>query len=186
MAILPVGTSNHLAVLNQHSGTVSWIDSRQRAVVREDKIARRISSGCAVRDGQVVILDDATNELVVLVDDSAGRGVQARVSIAARPVYVVAAPDKRSCLVASTWARRLSFVDLRDPDLPTVHRTLDLPFAPQKMLYIGPDQVLVADAFGGSLALVNTSLHRVTQYRELKSTHNITGMARGDDSDSVF
>jgi YVTN family beta-propeller protein len=59
--------------------------------------------------------------------------------------------------------------------------TLSLPFAPRELLLIpNTDKLIVADAFGGKLAVVSTPESRIESVRELPA-HNIRGLALSAD-----
>jgi mono/diheme cytochrome c family protein len=79
--------------------------------------------------------------------------------------------------VASLWARRLSIVRLEPTDHPRVEQTLDLPFAPREQLLVRDGRTLiVADAFGGRLALVDPAGGTLEAVRHMPG-HNIRGLA---------
>src|SRR4029077_14675132 len=79
------------------------------------------------------------------LQDPSVRVVQ-RLKISSDPVRVLLAPDGSSCVVASLWSRRLSFVAIAservDPvgkktGLPLqLARVLDLPFCPRNLAWV--------------------------------------------------
>jgi YVTN family beta-propeller protein len=87
----------------------------------------------------------------------------------------VAAVGNRRCVVASLWPRRLAVVDL-DPT-PRVKQTVALPLAPRALLPVpGSAKVLVADSFGGRLAVVDSARGVIESVRPVPG-HNIRGLA---------
>jgi YVTN family beta-propeller protein len=186
VAILPDSSSDCLAILNRRSGTVSVVDLAARRVVEEFSVATSISAGCRLEDGRLAVLDDRANELILVSVDREKLQVLSRLSLPASPVGVAVSPDGRSCVVASHWARRLTVVTLLDQSKLQVSQTIDLPFAPRLQLFVDDHRLLVADAFGGFLAMVELSQAHVTRCRELIATHNITGMALSRDRSHAF
>ena len=65
-------------------------------------------------------------------------------------------------------------------------KTLDLPFPPRKQLLIRNDsKLIVADAFGGRLAVVEVASGKVESVRALPA-HNIRGLAQSPDGMKLF
>jgi YVTN family beta-propeller protein len=187
VAMIPMADGRHLAVLNRRCGTISRLDLRSREVLDESNVTSRLAAGCALADGSLAVLDDQTNELIVVGFEGGGFQTRARQPVAAAPVNVMALPDGRGGIVASTWARRLTFFSwtpAADEKLRIEH-TLDLPFAPRELHFLDQNRCLVADAFGGGLALVDIVQPAVIRCRELQVTHNITGMTRARDDASL-
>lgn len=89
--------------------------------------------------------------------------------------------------MASRWSRQLAFVAILpgagdDPDRSLkVSRTLGLPFRPRDLAPIRDGSALVvADAFGGRLALVDARRMTLESVRSLPA-HNIRGLATSPD-----
>jgi YVTN family beta-propeller protein len=94
-------------------------------------------------------------------------------------VTVLAAPDGRSATVASLWSRRVSQVALEG--MPRVQWVLDLPMAPRGQLWLAEHgRLLVADAFGGQLALIDPVRGVVADWRQLPA-HNLRGLGLSAD-----
>lgn len=169
-----------LYVACRESGTLCVVDLRQREVVAEHRLGQRLADLCWVPGTRKLLLvDETAHELCVL--KAAGREVDVlcRVAVSPYPVTVLAAPDGTYATIASLWSRRLSRVDLADP--PRVSWVLDLPMAPREQLWLEDHRrLLVADGFGGRLALVDPTRGIVADWRQLPA-HNIRGLglARG-------
>ncbi len=188
VAIVPTNFDSCLAVLNRRSGSISQIDARTHQVLNEWTVAHRIAAGCRLAGGEMAIVDDQTNELLVVRWEGNGPRVAERHPVSAAAVNVVVSPDGQSCVVASSWARQLTVFA---PSLPPAQgleqiRTIDLPFAPRLIVFRDNQHVLVADAFGGGLALVDLKQGVVVRDRELNTTHNIAGMTLSDDRATVY
>jgi YVTN family beta-propeller protein len=164
-----------LCVANQRSGSISVIDTAARKVTAEVVAGRRLSDLTATPDGKVLLAtDEEAGQLVLLRRAEAGLEVEGRVEVPPDPV-AVAAVDGRYCLVASLWPRRLAVVALGSA--PRVTRSVGLPLAPRRLLPVpGSAKVVVADAFGGRLAVVDTARGTVESVRTLPG-HNLRGLA---------
>ena len=98
------------------------------------------------------------------------------------------APDGSGAVVASTGSRRLSVVGWSaaggdGPIAAEVRRSVDLPFAPRLMAWAG-SKLVVADAFGGRIAVVDPASGRVESSRSIPG-HNIRGLAASPDGRSL-
>jgi YVTN family beta-propeller protein len=178
-----LATSNdgaRLFVANQKSGSISVVDTHNNRVIAEQVVGKGLSDLALLADGRrMLAVDRAGNALLWLeIDGDAVRTVD-RLSIADDPVTVAVANDGRSCVVASTWSKRLTFVAL-----PTgsgarlaVTGTLDLPFAPRCVVWVGAKgELIAADAFGGKLAVIDGTAKTLRAVRSLPA-HNIRGLA---------
>src|SRR5262245_31044159 len=164
-----------LFVANQRSGSVSVIDTAARRVTAEVAVGRRLSDLAATPDGTALLAtDEEAGQLVLLRRVGAGLEVAGRVEVPPGPV-AVAALDGRRGLVASLWPRRLAVVGLGTA--PRLTRTVALPLPPRRLLPVpGSAKVLVADSFGGRLAVVDATRGVVESVRPVPG-HNIRGLA---------
>jgi YVTN family beta-propeller protein len=166
---------------NQSSGSISVIDLSTRRVVAEVDVARRISEMISPADGRLLATDEAAHELLIL--DAAGPRVEVRqrLAVAPFPVSLAASADGRLVAVSSLWSRRLSFVETDDEGTAQLAGTLDMPFAPRRLVLARENrQLVVGDAFGGRLGVVDVpgrSLRHVHSF----PAHNIRGLATSPD-----
>src|SRR5262249_7542733 len=104
-----------------------------------------------------------------------------RVQVGPDPVSVQVSPDGSRGFVASRWSRRVTVVDLQAAGGPKARRSIPLPFSPGRhVLLSGAVRLVVADAFGGRVAVVDLSRGEVESVRELPG-HNIRGLAVSGD-----
>jgi cytochrome c peroxidase len=101
---------------------------------------------------------------------------------------VRASADGKSVAVASLVNRwiRLSREDNLNDDGAAAWTNVDVPFSPGEILWL-PDHrhLLVADAFGGRLALIDGSSARLVCVRQIPA-HNISALTLGPDGLSVL
>jgi YVTN family beta-propeller protein len=169
-----------LFVANERSGSLSVVDTGTARVVAEHDVGRGLSDVAALPDGRHLLVVDRTGDALLLLEmvDNTIRPI-ARRSVDPDPVTVVVAPDGGSCVVASLWSRRLTFVELAGP--LTVTGTLDLPFSPRRMVLVREGaKLVVADTFGGKLAVVDRERRALESVRTLPA-HNIRGLALAPD-----
>jgi cytochrome c peroxidase len=169
-----------LYVACRESGTLCVVDLHRQEVAAEHRVGQRLADvQWLPGTRKLLAVDEAAHELLVLL--AQGREVQvvSRVPVSAYPVTVLAAPDGMYATVASLWSRRLARVDL--DDVPRVRWVLDLPIAPRGQLWLQEHgRLLVADAFGGRLALVDPGRGVVADWRQLPA-HNIRGLGLARD-----
>ena len=94
--------------------------------------------------------------------------------------------------MASLWSRRLTFVGLT-PHAPedghpglSIAGSLELPFCPRELAVVpGSTKLVVADAFGGRLAVVDLRRRAIDSVRSLPA-HNIRGLAFSPDGRALL
>jgi DNA-binding beta-propeller fold protein YncE len=176
-----------LCVANQRSGTLSLVDLSGPRLRGEVDVGQRLTGLAVLPDHKhVLAADDGRHELIALSADGRRLTVRARLAVGPYPVSVTVLPDGGRAMVASLWSRRVEVVDLAplsSPDRPTLRvlHTVRLPFAPRLQLALpGKSQVVIADSFGGHLAVVDASAGRLVAVHELNG-HNLRGLALSAD-----
>lgn len=165
---------------NERSGSLSLVDARSLERVDEFDVAAGLRDLSSLpTPGRLLALDHVSHRLLVL--DAAPGDVRVRhaVPVASYPVRVVADDEGRRCYVTSLWSRRLEVFALSPDAPPRRLHSIALPFAPRELLPLG-QRLLVADAFGGGLALVDPARGEVEARLELP-IHNIGGLALTGD-----
>jgi cytochrome c peroxidase len=183
---------DRLFVANGRSGSLSVIDARLGRVIAEHDIGLGLADLTARADGRHLLAVDRTaGELLLLAHQDPSVRVVERLKVSPDPVRVRIAPGGASCVVASLWSRRLTFVALaseRDepgatsaPSRLRFTRSLDLPFCPRNLAWVrGETTLIVADAFGGKLAVIEARSGSPWSVRSLPA-HNIRGLATTPD-----
>jgi cytochrome c peroxidase len=176
-------------VANRRAGSISVVDLKQREVLAEVPVAERLSDLVRVSERRLLATDEARGRLLLL--DCAG----AQVSVAAEldglgePVCVRPTDDGRRCCVTSLWSRT-AFVIAIDaaegqPKLRRV-QTVPLTFNPRRMLWLPEERRFVlADAFGGRLAVLDPEAGRLDSVRELPA-HNIGDLQLSADGGTLL
>lgn len=179
----PVGLvlqEGYLYSANRRSGSISAIDLSTNSVCQELKIGTEVSSFAALPNGAALATDEAAGSLMGVRLKRGSIRVEWTLHVGFSPVSLCAASDGSWCSVALLWAHRLALVDLT-PAAPHIRKIVDLPFAPRKQCLL-PDgkSLVVADSFGGNLALVDAASGSVRVIRSLQA-HNIRGLSIAGD-----
>jgi YVTN family beta-propeller protein len=181
-----------LFVANRRSGSLSVIDTLTRKVVAEYDIGRGLTDVAIIPGGRSLLtVDQGTNELLLLDAQDRSIRVVDRIKVSPDPVRLRVSPDGSSCVLASLWSRRLTFISLKERDstanapvLSTASR-LELPFCPREIdLIADASKLVVADAFGGRLAVVDVKKRSIESVRTLPA-HNIRGLALAPDGKTL-
>jgi YVTN family beta-propeller protein len=166
-----------LYVANRRSGSVSAIDVAGRKAVAEFNVGGTLADLTAVED-HLLAVDESRHALILLHVDGAAIATAARLKVSPFPVEAIVSRDGRRAYVSSLWSRRLTEVSIApDEQTLTATRMLDLPFAPRRLLLTADEShLLVADAFGGKLGIVDPAGLQLLGVREIPA-HNIRGLS---------
>jgi YVTN family beta-propeller protein len=183
-----------LLVANSRSGSLSVIDTIARGVVAEHDIGRSLADVALLNGGRrLLVVDEASSELLLLEYRDRQVRLIDRLAVSPDPVRLAVLADGSSCAVASRWSRRLTFfTTIRATDGPASEASklelkgdLELPFCPGELVSLGDGtKLVVADAFGGCLAVVDTTRRSIDRLRTIPA-HNIRGMAVTPDGRSL-
>ena len=173
-----------LFVANRRSGSLSVVDTAMRRVVAEYDVGRGLADLAILAGGQnLLAVDQGANELLFLDGRERSIRVIDRIKVSPDPIRLVVLADGSSCVGAPLWTRRIRFVSLERRDPAAIHSVLsiaaglDLPFCPREMALVADgSRLIVADAFGGRLAVVDLKQRTVEAVRALPA-HNIRGLA---------
>lgn len=174
-------------LIGNRCGSVSVV-SRDGASVAEVSIGTDIADLCAIPDDpRVLATDFGGHEILVIEPSFDNIRVLDRISIEKYPVDVAISPKGDRCCVASLWSRRLSLMSFNvAADRPFgTSQTVDLPCAPRRVVFLNNDTVLVTDAFGGRLVVVDVKSATIRSVRELP-IHNIRDVALDNDGNAWF
>lgn len=178
-----------LLVANGRSGTISVIDVASEKRIGEHTVARALSDLAALPDGvHFAALDPEAGELLLLRHRDERLTVESRLALGTDLIRVAIFPGGTACAVTSRWGRRVVVVDLQTAGGVaglTLGRSIDLPFPAREVLPLRDAKVLlVADAFGGKLAVIDRAEGKISSVREIPG-HNIHGLTLAHDGSTV-
>jgi mono/diheme cytochrome c family protein/DNA-binding beta-propeller fold protein YncE len=174
------------AVVANRNGTLSVVDLEQWSVVSEFRLGGH-PSDLAKHGSRLLVVDSERSQLHVLQIDRESATVTQSIPMPSHPITIELSHYGRLCTVACLWSRKLTVINLLAPDSdapdgfrfdPELVATLDLPFAPREQFFVeNGARLLVADTFGGRLAVINMrDTRRVEAIHEIGG-HNIRGLA---------
>ena len=172
-----------LLVGNRDAGSVSILETQSRKILAESTLAKRLTDMIALDKGsRLLVLDETENEVRLWLRKETAWTGGARMKVSPTPIKLCVSTDETQAFVASLWTRQLTCLRLSSAVDTSgelqISAVIDLPFAPREMFYLEDKQLLiVAEAFGGRLALVDTEKQKLTGVRHLPG-HNIRGLAR--------
>jgi YVTN family beta-propeller protein len=179
VALVLPGDRRWLFAANQRSGTISVVDTSSLRVVTEVAVGRCLADLVTTRDGSLLLAaDEDAGELIVLRRHDSALEITHRVKVGPMPVSIQVSRDGAQCTVASLWTRHLTTIALGAS--PHIVQTVTLPFAPRKQLLSNDTKLVVADAFGGRLAVVDLDRGVLESVRALPA-HNVRGLALSAD-----
>lgn len=188
-------SSPWLLVANERSGSISVIDVGTLSVVNEVAVGEELTDMQLVPDSNWLLATDIRkHELVLLRRNDHDLRILERTAVSSYPVSVVVSGDGHRCCVASLWSRRVTLIAIdrqaatdstAGPRLQVI-ATIDLPFAPRAQ-WIEPSgkHLVVADAFGGRLAVIDLSSRELVALRSIDA-HNIRGLATSRHGDELL
>ena len=166
---------NHLFVANSRTGTVSCLDPDAGKVIAEWAVAESLSGMAGWREG-LLLLDDRQHRLIWTTrrPDSGHLESVLSIEVPRYPVDVAVSADESTVAVSSLWSRQLTLLKGQQDGLRIAH-VIDLPFAPRSLMFLPNGSLLVADAFGGHLAIVDSVTGERLEQHHVYG-HNIRGL----------
>ena len=179
VALVLADGGKRLLIANRDSGTIAVLDTEKQQVVSETRFGRKLSALAATHDRSLVLAtDEEAGEVIFLAHQQGALRELRRLKVGLSPVSVCVSDDGSFATVACLWPRRLTILDLKAAQQASATAAvLDLPFAPRRQLLLSDNsRLVVIDAFGGKLAVVDLRRKAIESVRSLPA-HNIRGLA---------
>jgi YVTN family beta-propeller protein len=185
VAIVPTEDGRRLFVANSRAGSVSVVDVADRRILAEVAVGRALADLADAGQGRLLAVEESSGELIVLSRRGDALDVRSRVKVGDSPVRVRLTSRGRA-VVACLWPRQLDVIELAAAAPPRLRKSIALPFSPRELLPLpGSDRVVVADAFGGRLAVIDTDRGVVESVRSVPG-HNLRGLALSPDGQQLW
>lgn len=187
-ALALLGSGRHVVVANERSGSLSVLDWPAGRVVAEQDIGRALVDVVPWGGDKLLALDGAAHELIVLsAAEPEQLEVLRRIRVAEHPAMVRLNPQQTLVAVASLWSQTVTVLSTADlVDEFSRPESVELPFCPRACVWNSDGgRLIVADAFGGRLAVLELSPLRVTTLQKVPG-HNIRGLAPSHDGDRLL
>lgn len=171
---------------NCSTGSVSVIDAEQMLTIQEFHVGKQLSA-LESWGTKLLVLDTSQHQLLTLQYSAATGKMQVldRCTVADHPVDLAVSSDGALIAVSSLWSRTVTLLQPNAAGLLQIRNTVQLDFAPRRLLFTADQQLLVADSFGGRLCLVDTVSGKAGNVVQIHG-HNIRGLALGRDGRSVL
>lgn len=185
IALALADAGKRLLVANRDSGSIVVLHAQKLCLLSEIRVGGKLSDMAVVPKGKLLLVaDEEAEEIVVLADWQASLHEVRRLKVGPSPVSVRVSDDGGLATAACLWPRRLVVLDL-SAAVP-VSAILDLPFAPRRQLLVpGTSKLIVADAFGGKLAVIDVRAKKIESVRGLPA-HNMRGLALDGSGKSLL
>lgn len=108
-------------------------------------------------------------------------------SLSSRPARLALSGDQKWAVVTTTWDRSVVLVQLSDSGLAVDSKLtrIELAFPPKEIIAVDPTKFLIADAFGGSLAILDAAVGKIITQHQIQG-HHIGGLCYDEASQSVL
>ena len=173
------------------SGTISTLDVAAGRVISEIEVGRTLADVALTRDERfLVAIDEAADELIVIQRRGEVLDVVSRTSVPESPVTIRLSPDGPRAVRGVTMGDTLTVLDSSglaqgQSDIRII-KTIELPFSPRAQCFVADGaKLVVADAFGGSLAVIDVRTCELLSVRQLPG-HNLRGLALSPDGRQLF
>ena len=180
------GDGNFLYVANRRSGTCSVVAMTDYSVVNEVKLGQQLEDLQRMGEsGLLLAVDHAGHELILFRAEGEKLEVLQREPVARYPVSIAVRADGRQVVIASLWSRQLTFFDFDVSQAKlTAAGKLDLEIAPREQVFANDESLIVADAFGSEIAIVDARRKELRFLREYPG-HNIRGLSLNLERDKL-
>lgn len=180
-----VAMNGRVFVANSKTGSVSTLDQKSLSVTGEWKVADSLAAIERLGDS-LLALDDAqsTLQLLSVGANNASMTVDSTAATSPYPVDLAVSPDHTTIAVSGLWSRRLDLFRCAEQQL-SKQKEIALPFAPRRLLFLTETLLVVADSFGGKLAVVDVNDGTIVSEHSVYG-HNIRGLAINPKTDSLM
>ncbi|GIW93593.1 MAG: hypothetical protein KatS3mg110_1634 [Pirellulaceae bacterium] len=182
--VAAVALDRWLFVANQRTGSISVVDWQTMRPVRElPDIGLTLADICASEDGSLIVaVDREQSQLVLLERDQDRLTVIDRLATPPDPVQLVWDGRPGTAVLLCRWARLAVVYHVGSRGWEQGRRW-PLPFSPREAVFLDHERLVVTDAFGGSVALLD--LDRGVQHVHSLTGHNLWGLSRAPTGDRV-
>ncbi|MFK7819031.1 MAG: YncE family protein, partial [Planctomycetaceae bacterium] len=148
-----VASGDAVFVANAKNGAVHTLDPTTLELRATRSIGTQLTDFASHPDGGFVAIDPVAETVVRL---QASIGPPTTTLKVSRPERIAITDDGATAFVSSRWGKRVDVVSLNQDGLTFVRSTF-LSFQPLLMAELPDKQIIVADAFGGQLAVLSST-----------------------------
>jgi Di-haem cytochrome c peroxidase len=187
-AVVVDSTGSKIIVANAAQSTVALV-ARSNLELQAESLQVPASVVGMVGFGdtsKALTISDAPPSLsMVDFDNPTDRAIS--LSLSSRPARLALSGDQKWAVVTTTWDRSVVLVPLNDSGLTVDSKLtrIELEFPPKEIIPIDTTKFVIADAFGGSLAILDAATGKIVAQHQLQG-HHIGGMCYDESSQSVL
>lgn len=177
-----------LATACRDSGSICLVDVDSKQMVCEQPIAGNLSDMAVISDEWVAVCDSEASHLQLLDYDGHEFSKQQQIDLPLKPIRIKASPKKNLLAVSLLWANQIALFEMKrsDASIRLVDKVLiDLDFAPRELQFLPNARLLVADAYGSEIAIVNVKEQCVERSFRIPG-HNIRGVSLTFDQKGIL
>ena len=177
-------------VTSEDSGVVSRINLDSGQVEEQFTVGQKLTDLVQCPGGHFLLAVDNQEKCVLLLQQN-GHGVEVvkTLQLNAAPLRISISPDATMACVTHQWARHVQLLKLATGADNAVDvspgNNVDVGFAQQEVVALGAHNFVVADRFGGHLAVIDTATQQVVSKPSLFG-HNIRGLTIEPDGENVL
>lgn len=189
---VPVDVACHqqlVVTANSRTGTLSIVDAQSLQLIGEYHVGD--SPSAVESTGDYLLLTDHLRHTLLTLKLHRETSNKCRLEqlsttdVPRYPVDIAVSPEGHSLAVTSLWSRMLTLLQIDNSGkLQETHR-IALPFAPRRVIFAGPEMIVVADNFGGELCVIDGNSGEILRQQSLHG-HNIRGLAVNPHSRSLL
>ncbi|MDX1928512.1 MAG: cytochrome c peroxidase [Pirellulaceae bacterium] len=122
-----------------------------------------------------------------MIDFDKASAAAVTLSLGSQPARLALSSDQKWAVVTTTWDRSVVIVQLSDSGLAADSKLtrIELEFPPKEIIAIEPSVFLIADAFGGCLAILDVTTGAIKVQHKIQG-HHIGGLCYDEASQSVL
>ncbi len=177
-----------LVVANRKSGTISLLDTTHNAILGEFRLGSRISDITLVPESELFVLADQVDGTIACFELGGTEPLAPEVLWKSKTVGYPHAVQFNGAgnrlAVLGLWSRQIAvFEQSRWRTAPTLAMVFQTDFNPGHACWISDDRLLIADAFGESIAIIDVGTERILTSRI--TGHRTGGLALSSDRQFV-
>ncbi len=181
---LELAENRETLVAGFKNGGLAAIDARRNRVRQFLELPGSITDLARQDDATLLATDFARGRLLRIQVSQGQLKIAEEAEVGPYPVSVSIDPWKKRAYVAAKWSKKLVCLEIGSRLL--VDAAVELPFAPREQLLVkNGAKLLVADAHGGQLAVIDAVSARLESVRAIPA-HNIRGLATNPEGDQIY
>lgn len=184
-AVIPAETDDQVLISDANQGRLFRVNVNRRTVVHVLDVGESLVDLAWAADDQIIAIDQDLQQLISFGISNQSHRISKRIALDLDPRRLAVSDDLRLACVSGRWSKSAQVVVWSERNKLVRRRPIALGFEAQEILSLPNHRFLLADAFGGQLAVIDAARNRVSVIKQLHG-HNIRGLAISDDGAQVL